>query len=208
MNHSNWEQGKEQSDFHFDWKRHETGGHDYKWLARFEGDWSKELEVIKETAQPKTWASRGKNYHKDHPDLEAEQNDLKNAGMDTEQVIFRKVFEFEGIWKTMIDQLGLTDIKKALDACNEQCKQLSIFNKDFKIALVSVNFQLGVNWYKKFPKTWKALSEKRYSDAIGEITYKKPGEPEYSDWYKQTPIRVSDFSLAIAKIKEEYSDIN
>ena len=71
-----------------------------------------------------------------------------------------------------------TDIKKALDACNEQCKQLSIFNKDFKIALVSVNFQLGVNWYKKFPKTWKALSEKRYSDAIGEITYKKPGDDD------------------------------
>ena len=75
MSTSNWKQGKEQSDFHFDWKRHETGGHDYKWLARFEGDWSKELEVIKETAQPKTWASRGKNYHKDHPALSKTQRE-------------------------------------------------------------------------------------------------------------------------------------
>lgn len=113
MSTSNWEQGKEQSNFHFDWKRHETGGHDYKWLARFEGDWSKELTVIKETAQPKTWATRGKEYHPDHPDLQAEQNDLTNAGMDTNQVIFRKVFEFEGVWKTMIDKLGLENSKQA-----------------------------------------------------------------------------------------------
>lgn len=113
MTHSNWEQGKAQSDYHFDWKRHETGGHDYKWLARFEGDWAKELEVIKKTAQPKTWESRGKEYHPGHPDLQAEQNDLINAGMDTEQVIFRKVFEFEGVWKTMIDELGLLYTKQA-----------------------------------------------------------------------------------------------
>ena len=58
MNHSNWKQGKEQSDYHFDWLRHEAAGHDYKWLARFEGNWEKELEEIKKVAQPKTWASR------------------------------------------------------------------------------------------------------------------------------------------------------
>jgi hypothetical protein len=113
MSTSNWEQGKAQSDYHFDWKRHEISGHDYKWLARFKGDWAKELEVIKKTAQPKTWESRGKSYHEDHPDLQAEQNDLINAGMDTEQVIFRKVFEFEGVWKTMIDELGLLYTKQA-----------------------------------------------------------------------------------------------
>ena len=113
MSTSNWEHGKAQSDYHFDWKRHETGGYDYKWLARFEGDWAKELEVIKKTAQPKTWESRGKEYHPGHPDLQAEQNDLINAGMDTEQVIFRKVLEFEGVWKTMIDELGLIYTKQA-----------------------------------------------------------------------------------------------
>ena len=113
MNLSNWKQGKEQSDYHFNWSRRETNGYDYKWLARFEGDWAKELEEIKLIAQPKTWATRGKNYHPDHPDLISEQNDLINAGMDPEQVILRKHFEFTGIWKIMIDELGLTDIKKA-----------------------------------------------------------------------------------------------
>ena len=95
------------------------------------------------------------------------------------------------------------DIEQALVACNEQCVKLEVFDKDFKIALTSVNFQLGSKWYKKFPKTWKALCEKRYDDAIAEITYKKPGEPEYSDWYKQTPVRVLDFSKAIEQIMEE-----
>ena len=33
--------------------------------------------------------------------------------MDTDQVIFRKVFEFEGVWKTMIDKLGLENSKQA-----------------------------------------------------------------------------------------------
>jgi len=95
------------------------------------------------------------------------------------------------------------DIKKALDACNEQCIKLEVFSKDFKIALTSVNFQLGVNWYKKFPSAWKALCEKRYEDAIAEITYKKRGKPEYSNWYKQTPVRVVDFCKAIEKLEEE-----
>jgi hypothetical protein len=88
-------------------------GHDYRWLARFEGEWTKELEIIKKTAKPKTWATRGKEYHPNHPDLKAEQKDLIDAGMNTDQVIFRKVFEFEGIWKIMIDRLGLINSKQA-----------------------------------------------------------------------------------------------
>jgi hypothetical protein len=113
MSISNWEQGQAQSDYHFDWQRHEMAGHDYRWLARFEGEWTKELEIIKKTAKPKTWATRGKEYHPNHPDLKAEQKDLIDAGMNTDQVIFRKVFEFEGIWKIMIDRLGLINSKQA-----------------------------------------------------------------------------------------------
>lgn len=97
------------------------------------------------------------------------------------------------------------DLESALSSCNDQCMALKIYDTDFKISLTSVNFQLGSNWYKKFPKTWKALCDKDYDSAIAEITYKIPGEPEYSDWYKQTPTRVKDFSTAIEKIKEEYN---
>ena len=47
MSTSNWEHGKAQSNYHFDWQRKETSGHDYKWLARFDGDWTTELEEVK-----------------------------------------------------------------------------------------------------------------------------------------------------------------
>ena len=46
---SNWEQGKAQSNFHFDWQRQEMPGHDFRWLSRFEGDWDQELEKIKKS---------------------------------------------------------------------------------------------------------------------------------------------------------------
>ena len=113
MSTSNWKQRKATSNYHFDWQRQEMPGYDFRWISRFEGDWNKPLEKIKKEAKPKTWATRGKQYHPDHPDLEAEQNDLVNAGMNPDQVIFRKVFEFEGIWKSMIDKLGLEDSKQA-----------------------------------------------------------------------------------------------
>ena len=65
---SNWAQGKANSTYHFDWQREEMPGHDFKWLSRFEGDWDNDLDTIKKQAKPKTWATRGKNYHPDHPD--------------------------------------------------------------------------------------------------------------------------------------------
>jgi len=110
---SNWEAGQKQSDYHFDWQRHEAAGYDYRWIARFDCNWEKDLELIKEQAQPKTWGTRGKKYHPDHPQLEAEENDLRNAGMSTDTVIFRKHFEFEGIWSDVINSLGLINTKQA-----------------------------------------------------------------------------------------------
>jgi hypothetical protein len=113
MSTSNWQAGVNQSDYHFDWHRHELAGHDYRWLARFQGNWDNELEQVKELAQPKTWGTRGKQYHPSHPDLVAEENDLKAAGMSNDTVIFRKHFEFDGIWQRMIDELGLVNSKQA-----------------------------------------------------------------------------------------------
>jgi|TARA_R100000479_G_scaffold41529_2_gene18694 GH24 family phage-related lysozyme (muramidase) len=115
----------------------------------------------------------------------------------------KKKYPVDSILKeSLIKDWYEKDIEKSLEACNEQCKILNIYDKDFKIALTSVNFQLGTKWFRKFPKTWHALCHKDYDLAIAEITYKKPGEPEYSDWYKQTPVRVKDFVEAIENIKE------
>ena len=94
------------------------------------------------------------------------------------------------------------DIQKSLDACNEQCKILNVFDTDFKIALTSVNFQLGTKWFRKFPAAWKALCHREYDKAIDEIMYANKEEERYSRWYKQTPVRVKDFVAAIENVKE------
>jgi hypothetical protein len=110
---SNWEAGKTQSNYHFSWDRHELAGYDYRWVGRITAGWYKELEDIKQKAKPKTWSTRGKEYHPEHPDLVAEENDLTNAGMSKDAVIFRKHFEFEGIWKQVIDAFGMDNTKQA-----------------------------------------------------------------------------------------------
>ena len=110
---SNWESGRAQSNYHFTWDRHELAGHDYRWITRITADWYNELDYIKQEAKPKTWGSRGKEYHPEHPDLLAEENDLINAGMSKDSVIFRKHFDFEGIWAKLIESFGMTDTKQA-----------------------------------------------------------------------------------------------
>tara|TARA_X000001382_G_C3174631_1_gene180668 strand:- start:2229 stop:2726 length:498 start_codon:yes stop_codon:yes gene_type:complete len=92
------------------------------------------------------------------------------------------------------------DIEEALDACNSQCILLGLYEKEFKIALTSVNFQLGTKWYRKFPKAWHNLCHEKYQEAIDEIMYYDKEKQEYSLWYKQTPVRVLDFVNAIKDI--------
>lgn len=104
--------------------------------------------------------------------------------------------------KRIIDEWFKKDVETALNASTKQMKLLELDNDDFKIALVSVNYQLGSSWHKKFPATWKLLKAKHYNDAIQEILYKNPPETEASTWKDQTPVRVDDFVEAINSLKE------
>lgn len=105
--------------------------------------------------------------------------------------------------KGVIDKWFKQDIKTAIDASTKQIKALKLIDEDFKIALVSVNYQLGASWHKKFPMTWKLLKAKHYDDAIKELLYKNPPEMDPSTWKEQTPVRVEDFVEAIERIKEK-----
>ena len=59
--------------------------------------------------------------------------------------------------KDVIDKWFEADVDTALTAAKKQAKVLGTDNDDIIIALVSVNYQLGQNWSRKFPKTWKLL---------------------------------------------------
>jgi len=105
--------------------------------------------------------------------------------------------------KRVIDDWFKEDIDEALSGATGQMKALELIDEDFKIALISVNYQLGNNWHKKFPKTWNLLKVKHYDDAIQELLYKNPPDTEPSNWKEQTPVRVEDFVQAIEDIKEK-----
>jgi GH24 family phage-related lysozyme (muramidase) len=90
------------------------------------------------------------------------------------------------------------DGQKAYDAAVSQAKQLGVEDQEFVNALFSVNFQLGENWWDSsvnpnaHKKTWQYLSEGDYTKAAEEVYD--------SDWAKQTPKRVDDFSNAIRNL--------
>lgn len=95
------------------------------------------------------------------------------------------------------------DLQKALMAARTQAMELDIESQDFIDALVSVNFQLGSSWYKKFPSCFKALKERDLPRAVSEVYFASPSvSNRLSNWYKQTPVRVEDFVKAILDIKE------
>ncbi len=82
-----------------------------------------------------------------------------------------------------------SDVQKAYDAAIDEAAQLGVTDQSFINALASVNFQLGTSWYLKFPNTWAMMVAGEWEQAAQAV--------ELSLWYKQTPLRVEDFEIAL-----------
>jgi len=102
----------------------------------------------------------------------------------------------------IIDKWFKEDVDTALKAGKRDAKIFSTNNDDVIIGLVSLNYQLGTSWSRKFPKTWKHLAHREYDKAIQEVLYKNPPDKEPSNWIEQTPVRVKDFIKTIELLKE------
>ena len=85
------------------------------------------------------------------------------------------------------------DTRKAENAALKQAKEIGIDEHWFIAALISVNFQLGTNWMKKFKTTYPAIVRHDYDTAINNL--------RKSRWYRQTPVRVEDFIEALERAK-------
>ena len=48
---SNWEIGKQQSNYHFNWNSNRPAGYDYRWIAQYIGEWDTELNDVKKHAR-------------------------------------------------------------------------------------------------------------------------------------------------------------
>jgi len=98
------------------------------------------------------------------------------------------------------------DLFRAMRSANRQVKQVNLEDDTdrhcLRNALVSVNFQLGTGWYRKFVRAWKALKEHDWSCVAKEIVWKNPDHgDEMTLWYHQTPTRVEDFIEALRCLK-------
>lgn len=93
------------------------------------------------------------------------------------------------ITKEVADAWFEVDIMEAEDAASEQIGSLPFVTQDLYDVLVSVNYQLGTSWHKKFKVTWALMLKGEYEKAATEA--------ESSLWAKQTPVRVRDFQRAL-----------
>jgi GH24 family phage-related lysozyme (muramidase) len=87
------------------------------------------------------------------------------------------------------------DSANAVSRARSQAARAGIKDAQFIVYLASVNFQLGFKWPTKFKKTWALIMEGKYEDAAVEA--------QNSLWYKQTPVRVKDFQLALRALPDK-----
>lgn len=94
------------------------------------------------------------------------------------------------------------DIGEARKAALKQFNQLPIQTQSLLDALVSVNYQLGVSWYKEHKKTWALMLAGEYMKAHTEA--------QNSAWYRQTPVRVKDLQQALSEaflLNRQFTDL-
>lgn len=95
------------------------------------------------------------------------------------------------VTQALSDRWLAEDLTAAVKAAKSQFSQLPLQSQELYEVLVSVNFQLGIKWYVKFPKTWNLMLAGRY--------YEAADEAEDSAWFRQTPVRVRDLQRALRR---------
>ena len=91
-----------------------------------------------------------------------------------------------------VSALFQADGADALDAARDQASEAAVTESFFVVALASVCFQLGDEWRKKFPTTWKLIVDGKYAEAAHGL--------DGTLWQKQTPVRVKDFQDALRRL--------
>ena len=105
---SNWELGKELSNYHFDKSIKDTES--YQKCGRFVGDWKDELEEAYKTMASVTWNNRWHKHGKTDPRGNLAQNELKDiidAGGDPEISMYQGSYTIGPVMQQMIDTIGM-----------------------------------------------------------------------------------------------------
>jgi len=113
-----WEWSKSKSKYHFDWTIKDKPGE--PWfvpLGRFDGEWSKELELIRNRSKQETWAEMDKNRVKttNAPSyIKLEEADVTRGGSDIDTPIVARTEDFSDcpLIQKMADWFGVVDAQK------------------------------------------------------------------------------------------------
>lgn len=101
---SNWESRKALSSYHFEFGRMDPRWDTVVGLGRFQGDWSKELTQVTETATPRTWRTRQKEVSLQ---IEQEEYDLLKSGTGVDAIIGNFEYKLPKKFKEMGKMFGL-----------------------------------------------------------------------------------------------------
>ena len=114
MSTSNWESARARSRYHFDKWRKDTDAIQH--LGRFDGEWQEQMQRVVDKAKPLNWGNRRQSTGRPAGDIEAEENDLIQAGADPKLTIYRGLGDFSEapICQQMTDFFALKDPKPKL----------------------------------------------------------------------------------------------
>lgn len=101
-----------------------------------------------------------------------------------------------------INEWLAADSTDAYQAAVQQAVEIKYENQLLVDILTSVNFQSGTRWYEEHANTWRKLKAQQWEAAALEV-----GD---SQWFEQTPVRITDFQrvlLAIAGKPNDYDSV-
>lgn len=92
MSTSNWIEAKARSNYHFNKWHEDTDCIQH--VGKFTGGWQGEIQQVISDAKPLNWANRRDGTGRPGGDIEAEENDLVQAGADPKMTIYRGLKDF------------------------------------------------------------------------------------------------------------------
>jgi hypothetical protein len=111
---SSYEETKKRSNYHFDKWIKDSGA--IKDLGHISGNWQNEINNVIDKAKPLNWGNRRLSTNRPNDDVEAEENDLIQAGADPKMTIYRGLTDFNecpSIQK-IVDFFALNPVKAKL----------------------------------------------------------------------------------------------
>lgn len=113
---SNLDNLKERSEYHFDPFDNNPAHDTIRYVGRFNGDWSKELQETIESSTEVTWRTRNPNSNRSEQEFESEEYDIKRAGGDPNHPIGNMNYDLLPVFQKMADALYLVDGERPIQS--------------------------------------------------------------------------------------------